>query len=326
MITRPLLTVVTPAFNEAGSLPELYPRLVDALATAGVDWEWVVVDDHSSDGTDEVLRRLTEADDRVRVIRLSRNFGSHAAIVCGLDAAQGDAAVVMAADLQNSPDSITRLVNRWRAGAQVVWGVRPGDSSDSERRSVLSRVFERLVRRVVGVDALQPSNSDFVLLDRRVIDAVRNCGESRAPIFMIVTWLGFRQESVECAKFPRAHGKSGWTWVKKIELAMDSIIAFTERPLRWISALGLLTAAAGLLYALVVIANAVLGEPVAGWSSLMVVVLVVGGAQMLMVGVIGAYVWRGLDESRRRPRYVVEADSGRDGADAARRRVDRRAS
>jgi dolichol-phosphate mannosyltransferase len=141
---------------------------------------------------------------------------------------------------------------------------------------------------------------------------VRRSGENRAPIFMLVAWLGFRQESVECTKRPRAHGKSGWTLVKKLELVTDSVIAFTERPLRWISALGLLTATAGLLYAMVVVANAIVGNPVTGWSSLMVAVLVIGGGQMLMLGVIGAYVWRGLDETRRRPRYVIESTSAND--------------
>jgi dolichol-phosphate mannosyltransferase len=304
---RPLLSVVTPVFNEADNLAPIYTRLADALAALDLEWEWIAVDDHSDDGSFEVLSRLAKEDGRLRVVRLTRNFGSHAAIACGLDAARGDAAVVMSADLQDSPESIAPLVEHWHAGAQVVWGVRAGGPAADERRSILSRLYERLVRRIVGVDALPPSNADFVLLDRAVVDAVRESGENRAPVFMLVAWLGFRQESVECTKTPRAHGESGWTVVKKIELVTDSIIAFTERPLRWISALGLVTAAAGLLYALVVIANAVVGNPVAGWSSLMVVVLVIGGGQMLMLGVIGAYVWRALDETRRRPRYVIEA-------------------
>ena len=314
---RPLLSVVTPAFNEADNLPLVHARLSAALAALDVDWEWIVVDDHSADRTFEVLAELARADDGLRVIRLARNFGSHAAIACGLDAARGDATVVMAADLQDSPESVERLVDRWRAGAQVVWGVRAATGRAVERRSVLSRAYEQLMRRIVGLDLLPPSNADFVLLDRAVVDAVRHCEESRAPVFMLVAWMGFRQESVECAKAPRAQGRTGWTFVKKIELAMDSIIAFTERPLRWISLLGLLTAFAGLVYALVVIANGILGNPVAGWSSLMVVVLVVGGGQMLMLGVIGAYVWRGLDETRRRPRYVIETTSPTTGSIAA---------
>ncbi len=321
---RPALSVVTPAFDEVANVPVMHARLADALASGELEWEWIVVDDHSGDGTFEALSQLAETDCHVRVIRLTRNFGSHAAIACGLDAARGDATVVMAADLQDSPESIPRLVERWRAGAQVVWGVRGPGSSSSEHRSFASRVYERLVHRLVGVEMLPPGNADFVLLDRAVVDAVRTSDERRAPVFMLVAWLGFRQDSVECAKTPRLHGTSGWTWAKKTELAMDSIIAFTERPLRWISILGLMTASAGLVYAVVVIVNAVLGTPVAGWSSLMVAVLVIGGAQMSMLGVIGAYGWRALAETRRRPRYVIEAS--RDAASTEATVPDRRPS
>jgi polyisoprenyl-phosphate glycosyltransferase len=316
----PTLSVVTPAFNEAENLPRLYPRLVAVLEGLDLAWEWIVVDDHSGDASSEALRRLAEADSRVRVIRLTRNFGSHAAIACGLDAVRGDVAVVMAADLQDSPESVPRLLERWRHGVPVVWGAR-ADAGPGARRSVLSRAYERVIRRAVGADSLPPTDADFVVLDRVVVDAVRRCAERRAHIFMLIAWLGYRQESVPCLKAARVHGRSGWTWAKKVELAMDSIVAFTERPLRWIIGLGIGTAFAGLVYALVVIANSLLGRPVAGWSSLMVVVLVVGGGQMLMLGVIGAYVWRGLDETRRRPRYVIESTTDDAGVDAARRRT-----
>ena len=320
---KPLLSVVMPALNEAENLPVVHARLSDALASADLDWEWIVVDDHSDDGTFDVLRGLAGADPRVRLLRLSRNFGSHAAISCGLDAARGDITVVMAADLQDAPEDLPLLVQQWRQGAQVVWGTRAPTGPGGHRRSRSSQLYERLVRRVVGPDALPPTGADMVLLDRVVVDAVRSCGETHAHVFMLVAWLGFLQTSVECAKAPRAHGKSGWTPVKKIELALDSVISFTERPLRWIGALGVVTATIGVAYALVVIGAAALGNPPAGWSSLMIVALVLGGVQMLMLGVIGAYMWRAVDEIRRRPRYVVEASldgvSTLDGTSVARR-------
>jgi glycosyltransferase involved in cell wall biosynthesis len=309
-VARPMLSVVMPAYNEAPNLTLLHPRLVAALAGEAIEWEWIVVDDHSDDDTTAVLADLAELEPRLHVLRLSRNFGSHAAIACGLDVARGDAAVVMAADLQDAPEDVVRLLQAWRTGAQVVWGTRSPGGEAGARRALSSRAYERLIRRIVGPDALPPTGADLVLLDRPVIDAVRSSAEARAHIFMLVAWLGFRQEQVECTKAPRVHGRSGWTTAKKIELTVDSVIAFTERPLRWIGALGLLTATLGLLYAVVVVVATAFGGQPEGWSSLMVVTLVLGGGQMLMLSVIGSYVWRALNEVRRRPRYVVEATSG----------------
>ncbi len=305
---RPLLSVVTPVFNEADSLKAIHTRLTAAATEANMDLEWIAVDDHSRDDSYQILTRLASEDVRVRVIRLSRNFGSHAAITCGLVAAAGDAIVVMAADLQEAPESIVALAEQWRLGAQVVWGVPGGPRS--QRQPLLSRVYQRLIHKVIGADSLPPGNADFVLMDRLVVDVVCEARDSRTPVFMLISWLGFRQQSVDCPKSRREHGESGWTLGNKFELVADSLIAFTERPLRWIGMLGLLTSGVGFAYAAVVIANAVLGHPAAGWSSLMIVVLVLGGGQMLMLGVIGSYVWRSLDQTRRRPMYVIESTAG----------------
>lgn len=299
---RPLISIVTPAFDEAQNIPLVYKRLVAALEAH--DWEWVVVDDHSSDGTITVLSELACHDQRVRGVRLSRNFGAYSAVACGLETARGDAVVIMAADLEDQPENILRLVDAWREGAQVVWGTRP--APQRARRRPSSKLYERAVRRIAGVESLPPAGADFVLLDGVVVDAVRKCRDSRAPLFMLIAWLGFRQTSVDCAKGERLHGRSGWTLVKKLQVATDSITAFTERPLRWIGVLGMVTAVAGFMYASMVAVNAMLGNPVEGWSSLIVVVLVLGGIQMMMLSVIGAYVWRGVDDATRRPRYVVE--------------------
>lgn len=228
-VARPLVSVVTPIFNEAGNLPRLFRRLAAALDPLDVDWEWIAVDDHSVDGTEDVLGRLVQDDQRVRAIRLARNFGSHAAIACGLDAARGDAAVVMTADLQHPPETIPALVERWQSGTEVVWGV-PGAASVT--RLLSSRLYEHLVRRLVGPEALPPSNADFVLVDRAVIEAVRGSDEGRRPIFMLVAGLGFHQDSIEYTRARRAHGMSGWTLKKKIGLATDSMFAFMLPPRR----------------------------------------------------------------------------------------------
>jgi dolichol-phosphate mannosyltransferase len=307
-----VLSVVTPVLDEADNLDALHTRLVATLDGLGLDWEWVVVDDHSAAPTVRALADLAAAEPRLRVVRLTRTVGSHAAIVCGLDHARGDGVVVMSADLQDRPEDVAALVAPWRAGTPVVWATRAADGTDA--RAASSHRYERFLRRTLDVDALPPTNADFVLLDRRVVDAVRAADERRVPLFMLVAWLGFPSTTVECAKQPRAAGTSGWTRTKRLELAIDSVVAFTERPLRWIGGLGIVTAVLGLVYAAVVVVLALFGDrPVTGWASLMVVVLVVAGVQMLMLAVIGAYVYRSLDETRRRPRYVVEADSGAPG-------------
>jgi dolichol-phosphate mannosyltransferase len=313
MKTPPLLSIVTPAFNEADNLPELHRRLSAALAE--VEWEWIAVDDHSSDDTFAVLTDLARRDRRVRGVRLSHCFGSHAAILCGLGQARGKAAAVLAADLQDPPESVADLVECWRAGAQVVWAVRSGATPGSGPADrILSRLYYLAMRRVTGLREMPSAGTDFFLIDRVVIDALRKFGERHTSIFALVWWMGFRQERVTYEKQARVAGSTGWTMKKKIELLIDSVTAFSFAPLRMMSMLGVVTALTGFLYAAVVVANALAGHPPAGWSSLMVMVLVVGGLQMLMLGVLGEYVWRALSEARGRPRFLIEQTT--DNADA----------
>jgi dolichol-phosphate mannosyltransferase len=301
---QPLLSIVTPAYNEAENLPALYERLATVLNGIEADWEWIVVDDHSSDATFSVVAGLARDDQRIRGFRLARNGGSHAAIACGLSMTRGRAAIVLAADGQDPPATIPSLVGAWREGAQVVWAAR--QSAATERRRT-SSLYYWLMRRLVGLSSLPREGADCVLLDRAVVRAVRRFHERHISLLALINWMGFRQTSVPGVREPRAHGRSGWTLARKVKLLVDSVTGFTYLPIRAISGLGLVTAVAGLLYAGVVIVNAVNGRPPEGWSSLMVTVLLLGGVQMLMLGVLGEYVWRALEEARRRPKYLIEA-------------------
>lgn len=302
----PLLSIVTPAYNEAANLPVLHKRLSLALAGVVDQWEWIVVDDHSADGTFNVLKELAAADTHVKALRFARNFGSHVAIVCGIQEARGDAVVVLAADLQDPPELIASLVDKWRHGAQIVWAVRGRRDGEGATTLGFSRVYYWLMRRIGSTGPASETGSDFFLVDRVVADALNRFNESHASILALLSWMGFRQDSVVYDKERRLHGRSGWTLEKKLKLAVDSVTSFTYFPIRAMSYVGFLVATLGFVYAIVVAANAFAGNPVQGWSSLMVVVLVVGGTQMLMMGVLGEYVWRALAEARRRPRYVVE--------------------
>jgi len=297
------LSIVTPAYNEAQNLPALYDRLAGAMAALGVAWEWIVVDDHSRDGTFAEIERLAMRDPRVHGVRLSRNSGSHAAIACALHLASGDAAVMMAADLQDPPETLGPMIERWRAGAQVVWAVRrqqPGD----RRGAAFSALYYWIMRRVVGLTEMPARGTDFFLIDRVVVDAFRQLRERNMSVLAAILWLGFRQEFLEYDKQPRARGASGWTLGKKLKLVVDSVTSFTEFPIRLCSYVG----AAGVALALVVAVGGLALLPSVGAGLLLLVALVLGttGVQLLALGIVGEYVWRALDEARGRPAWFIE--------------------
>lgn len=306
---RPLISVVTPAFNEERNLPIFYERLLQALALLDFDWELIVVDDHSSDETFAVAEGMANRDPRLRAIRLARNFGSHKAVTCGLQHARGVCAVVIASDLQDPPEMLPRLLTIWSSGAQVVWAVRGNREGESYLTIALSRFYYHIMRKVAGTKEMPAAGADFFLIDRKVIDALKLFDEANASVLALITWMGFRQVAISYDKQARVHGHSGWTLKKKLKLVVDSLTSFTYMPIRLMSYLGFIVAFLGFLYAGMIIVNALSGHPVQGWSSLMVVVLIVGGIQMLMMGVLGEYLWRALDETRKRPRYLIEAST-----------------
>ena len=301
-----MLSIITPAFNEAANLEAMRIRLGAALAgTVGDDWEWLVVDDHSADATFDVIARLSQADPRVRGLRLSRNSGSHTAISCGLHHVQGDAAVMLAGDLQDPPELLQSLLERWRAGAQVVWATRRVQPGETVHAGFAS-LYYWIMRRVVGMTEMPARGADVFLIDRTVIDAFKRFPERHVSVFALITWLGFSQACVEYDKQPRAAGRSGWTRAKKIKLVVDSVTAFTEAPIRACTYLGaglllvgaFLTVAGLLRWASTGAGHLILLVSAMAWFS---------GLQLVALGIVGEYVWRALEESRRRPAYLVEA-------------------
>jgi polyisoprenyl-phosphate glycosyltransferase len=302
-----MISIVTPAFNEAANLPVLYERLVAAMRDVGGDWEWIVVDDHSRDETFAVIEALALRDARVRGFRLSRNSGSHVAITCGLHQVDSDAAVMMAADLQDPPETLASMVARWRQGAQVVWAtrrVRPGDPSHRG----FAALYYWMMRRLVGMTEMPARGADFFLVDRVVVDAFRRFSERNVSVLALITWLGFRQECVEYDKQPRLSGQSGWTLARKIKLVVDSITSFSGFPIRLCTYTGLMF----LIGSLVLLLFAVALLPQLGGGLLLVLSLIVGlaGFQLVALGIVGEYVWRALEETRRRPPYLIEAMAG----------------
>ena len=300
-----MLSIVTPAFNEAANLPALYDRVTGTMAALGEDWEWIVVDDHSADGTFTRIRDLAARDARVRGLRLARNSGSHMAITAGLHHARGAAAVVMAADLQDPPEVVGSMLARWRQGAQVVWAtrrVRPGERAHAG----FAVIYYWTMRRVVGLTEIPARGADFFLLDRAVLDAFGRQAERQVSVFALISSMGFRQEFVEYDKQPRAAGRSGWTLAKKAALVADSVTAFSAFPLRAVAGLGAALMAGGLAVGLWAWTGAHGGAVLALASAMAVFT----GLQLAAVGLVGEYVWRGLELSRRRPVYLVEAATG----------------
>lgn len=301
-----MISIITPAFNEAANLKSLHARIVETMTKLGVTWEWIVVDDHSRDETFAVLQRLSASDSRVRGVRLARRSGSHVAIACGMHHAAGNAVVMMAADLQDPPETIGAMLERWSRGAQIVWAVRrtrPGDRSHAG----FAAIYYWVVRRIDGLREMPARGADFFLADRRVVDAFRAFPERTTSLFNQLTWMGFRQEYVEYDKQPRAAGASGWTLSRKIRLVIDSVTAFSNAPLRWCAYIG----AAMLVVALALTVPGVALLPELGGGLLLVLAVLFGisGVQMLALATVGEYVWSALAEARRRPQYMIEAST-----------------
>jgi polyisoprenyl-phosphate glycosyltransferase len=302
------LSIVTAAYNEEKNLYELYLQIKRVVDELGVSWEWIIVDDHSYDKTFEIITLLAKEDSSVKGFRLSRNSGSHTAMTCGLHKAEGECVVGLAADLQDPPETIHLLIDEWKKGFQVVWAIRDSRESESAATVNLSKAYHWLMRNIVGFKGMPETGADFFLVDRRVVKAFKEFRESNTSIFALITWMGFKQTSVVYDKQARLHGSSGWTVRKKIGLLIDSITSFSFFPIRALSYLGFVVAITGFIYAGVVVINTITGDPVPGWSALMVVTLLLCGFQMIMIGVLGEYIWRNLDESRRRPRYLIEEE------------------
>jgi polyisoprenyl-phosphate glycosyltransferase len=269
-----------------------------------VEWEWIIVDDHSRDATFTVIERLASIDPRIRGLRLARNSGSHLAITCGLQHAKGDAAALVVSDLQDPPELLSRMLERWRKGAQVVWAVRrvrPGEA----HHTWFASLYYWIMRRLVGMTDMPATGADFFLIDRVVIDAFLAAADRHVSVFALLMWLGFRREFIEYDKQPRTRGNSGWTLARKVKLVIDSIVGFSDFPIWWCMYGGV----AAMLLALVPAFAAVAAYPGIGAALWLLAALIIGLSGLLLValGMMGHYMTRALDEARKRPLYSLEA-------------------
>jgi polyisoprenyl-phosphate glycosyltransferase len=302
-----LISVIIPVFNEEENIYPLIERLDAISKLSPHDFEFIFIDDCSFDNTLTCLKQIVVKDARVRVIRFSRNFGSHAACLAGLMNSSGDACVFISADMQEPPDLIGNFLKQWQNGYEVVIGVRESDNTPS---SPLVALYYFLVRKF-ALSNMPERGTDVFLIDRKVVDSITGMHERNTSIFGLILWSGFRQVFVQYKRERRQKGISKWTFGKKIKLFIDTFVSFSFFPIRVISVVGIIVAMSGFLYAIVVIYNRLfLSEAIEGWSSLMVVLLLVSGIQLLMLGVLGEYLWRTFDESRKRPPFIISETIG----------------
>ncbi len=299
-----LLSVVAPAFDEAAMLRTFYHRVCAALED--VRFELVVVDDGSRDGTAPLLEELAAQDERVRAVFLSRNFGHQTALTAGLDHATGDAVVMLDADLQDPPELIPRMLEHWRRGSDVVYAVRSQRAGETRFKLATARLFYRLFDVLAQVE-LPRDSGDYRLLDRRALDALLSMRERNRFLRGMTVWVGFTQTAVAYERDARYAGETKYTLRKMLRFSLDAVSSFSHLPLQMATALGFLFSAAAFLAIPVVVALKLAGAYLPGFSTVTILILLLGGIQLIAVGIIGEYVGRIYDEVKGRPLYLVRA-------------------
>lgn len=307
------LTVVVAAFNEADTLPLLHPRLaavLDGLAGDGIEGHLLYVDDGSRDGTWAVLEALAAADPRVSALRLSRNFGKEAALTAGLDHVRAGAALILDADGQDPPELIPQFVAKWREGYDDVHGTRTARDGEGWFKRATAHGFYRVMQRL-SKTPIPADTGDFRLLSPRALAALRRLRERHRFMKGLFGWVGFRQVAIPYRREARLAGRSKFNAWKLWNFALEGVTSFSTAPLRVATYLGLLTAALAFVYAAWIVIKALLwGDPVAGWPTMMTVILLLGGVQLMALGMIGEYLGRLYEESKQRPLYLLDRSAG----------------
>jgi dolichol-phosphate mannosyltransferase len=307
---RPTISLVVPVFNERDTVPTFYQRASVALSATGEAYEIIFVDDGSVDGTLEELRRVASQDARVRVVSFSRNFGHQTAVSAGMNYARGDAVAVIDGDLQDPPEIVPQLMARWREGYHVVYAIRRTRRENIFKRAAY-RLFYRLLRSMSYVD-MPLDAGDFAIMDRRIVDLLNAMPERNRFVRGIRAWVGFKQIGLEYDREPRFAGESKYPLSKLFRLAYDGVISYSFVPLRLVTQLGfVISLVAFLLIVYFLVLRIVLGQQlILGWTSTIVVILFLGGVQLISLGILGEYVGRIFDEVKRRPLYVVKEEIG----------------
>jgi glycosyltransferase involved in cell wall biosynthesis len=302
---RQLISIVVPVFNEQAVVPEFHQAMTEVLAEQPFDFEIVYVNDGSTDNTLDRINVLRQQDKSITLIDLSRNFGKEIALTAGLHKSAGDAVVVIDADLQDPPELIPELIAEWQNGYDVVYAQRTHRKGESILKRTTAHFFYRIIQRVNKVE-IPKDTGDFRILSRRAVNALNSFGEQHRLMKGLFAWIGYKQKAVRYQRDVRHAGKTKWNYWRLWNLALDGITSFTIAPLKISTYLGLLTATSAFAYGIYMIVDTLLyGNPVPGYPSLIVIILMLGGVQLVAIGILGEYLGRIFNETKRRPLYFI---------------------
>ena len=304
-----LISIVIPLYNEEGNVPELLRRvgaIMDRVTANGDEYEIVAVNDGSQDGTLGTLRAARGAQPRLAIVNLSRNFGHQIAATAGLEAARGDAVILMDGDLQDPPELIEAFLAKWRDGYDVVYATRRARRGENPFKLLTARAFYRVIRRLTNV-SIPVDTGDFRLMSRRVVDALAQTREKHRFLRGLVSWVGFEQTGVEYDRDARFSGRTKYPFSKMLRFAIDGITSFSEAPLRFATYMGFIVSGFAFVYAIVVLVLKILQLNEPGYTSMMVAILFLGGVQLIGIGILGEYVGRVYDQVKERPLYFVSS-------------------
>ena len=305
------VSILVPCYNEQQSLPLLYEQIKELMDnTSQYDWELILVDDGSKDTTLAVCKSLRAADDRVCYIALSRNFGKEKAMLAGFDHATGDCLVIMDADLQHPPHVIPLMLQHWEEGYEDVYARRNNRGKESWLRRKLSLAYYKMLQKSTKIDIL-PNVGDFRLLDRKCIDALKNLRETERYTKGLYCWIGFKKKEITFDQADRVAGKSSFNFFRLTNLAVSGITSYTVAPLRISTVLGFIVSICAFIYMIyVLIKTCIIGDPVQGFPTLVILILFLGGVQLISIGIIGEYLARIYQESKHRPVYIISEKEG----------------
>lgn len=303
---KKLVTIIVPVYNEETSLSEFHKTLDEIISTSNkYDWEVLYINDGSNDYTQEIIIELSHIYNYISYIELSRNFGKEKAMLAGFDFAKGDCAIIIDADFQDPPTLIPMMLEQWENGYEDVYAKRRSRGSESRLRRKLSMMFYNILDRSTNFDVLK-NVGDFRLLDRKCIDALKNLRESERYTKGLYCWIGFKKTEILFDRGDRKYGRSHWNMSSLVGLALDGITNFTTAPLRMATIIGFLTGIGAVIYLIwTLVKVAIWGDPVAGFPTLICVILFLGSIQLTSIGIMGEYIGRIFNESKQRPNYII---------------------
>jgi polyisoprenyl-phosphate glycosyltransferase len=303
---KPTYSIIAPIFNERENLPELYRRVKTVMESTGEPWELLLIDDGSLDGSTGYIRELADADENIRPVIFARNFGHQLAVTAGMDYSRGQAVVIIDSDLQDPPEVILDMIAKWKEGYEVVYAVREEREGETWFKELTASLFYRMINKITSVP-IPVDTGDFRLMDRKVVDVLNSMREHHRFIRGMSVWVGFRQTGVKYKRAARFAGSTKYPLKKMVRFASDAITGFSYLPLQIATYMGFISAGISILAIPIVIAVRLWGsqEPLLGQATTLIVVLFLGGVQLISLGILGEYIGRLYEQTKGRPLYIV---------------------